>query len=107
VRVNINIDPLSAPKGHKDSAQGFNPGLLVPMKCALKVAPKAITQSDRTPTRAATVHTGATFRARFRLTPNPGLKPWAESLCPFGAESAHRLGFIPYVDAHPKAPRVN
>jgi hypothetical protein len=42
VRVNINIDPLSAPKGHKDSAQGFNlgfnPGLLVPMKCALKAS---------------------------------------------------------------------
>jgi hypothetical protein len=103
VRVNINIDPLSASKGHKDSAQGFNPGLLVPMKCALKVAPEVIAQRDLTPTSAATVQSGATFRARFPLTPNPGLKPWAESLCPFGAESARRLSYISYVDAHPKA----
>jgi hypothetical protein len=28
---------------------------------------------------------GTAFRARRWETPNPGLKPWAESLCPFGA----------------------
>jgi hypothetical protein len=36
---------------------------------------------------------GATFRAHFIGTSNPGLKPWAESLCPFGADSGSMFMF--------------
>ena len=30
---------------------------------------------------------GATFRARHLIIPNPGVEPLAESYCPFGAET--------------------
>jgi hypothetical protein len=38
--VEIEISKPSAPKGQQNSAQGFNPGLLVLTRCALKVAPE-------------------------------------------------------------------
>src|SRR5258707_10197981 len=81
---------ISAPKGQKDSAQGFNlgfnPGFGISTRRALKVAPdwrrlvKVVRQYSR---RSSS---GATFRAHLFGTINPGLKPWAELCCPFGAD---------------------
>jgi hypothetical protein len=92
-----------APKGRKDSAQGFNPGLGVLEERALKGHQTAIgvwaprdkfTRAERTPS-------GATFRAHLFATDNPGLRPRAESYRPFGApltslprvQFAHASGF--------------
>jgi hypothetical protein len=45
---------------------------------------------SRTTTRTRTKRlTSATFWARLLGTANPGLKPWAESYWPFGAETAY------------------
>jgi hypothetical protein len=129
-----------APKGRKDSAQGFNPGLDITFAGALKAAldPRRIgkaihlerIQSGATrealrsrprrrprprirprgvmeywPARIATRSVaggsvgvlrqlgiaprvrgvGSAFRAHSVGTIYPGLKPWAKSLCPFGA----------------------
>jgi hypothetical protein len=119
-----------APKGHKDSAQGFNPGLGVSQRRALKVAPTprmrgAIPNRLSTPTLQYSITPrgrirgrgrersasrvapefgavtpkiadrrfgrprlifGCPFRAHRQKTHDPGLKPWAESCCSFGAE---------------------
>jgi hypothetical protein len=76
-----------APKGRKDSAQGFNPGLGVLAKRALKGHQTGI--GEWTPRdkfmRAERIPSGATFRAHLFATDNPGLKPRAESYRPFGA----------------------
>jgi hypothetical protein len=76
-----------APKGRKDSAQGFNPGLGVLAERALKGHQTA--SDEWTPQgkfmRAEQIRSGATFRAHLFATDNPGLKPRAESYRPFGA----------------------
>jgi hypothetical protein len=77
---------VSAPKGQQSSAQGFNPGLAVPKRCALKVAPEDDRREFWRTILTKRHQSGATFRARRVLIPNPGLKPWAEFFCPFGAE---------------------
>ena len=63
----------SAPKGQNRIAQGFNPGLVAPVRFALKGQQ---IRRDRT-TRINQTDSGATFRARSPRTINPGLKPWA------------------------------
>jgi hypothetical protein len=76
-----------APKGRKDSAQGFNPGLSVLEERALKghqTATGEWTLQDKS-MRAELTPSGATFRAHLFATDNPGLKPRAESYRPFGA----------------------
>ena len=93
-----------APKGRKDSAQGFNPGLDITFAGALKAAldprrvGKAIhlehIQSGATreavlglpsPNCTPQLGVGSAFRAHSVGTIYPGLKPWAKFLCPFGA----------------------
>jgi hypothetical protein len=80
-------DRWDAPKGQKDSAQGFNPGLRVRTMRpesgarAVKLLPRMVERI----VRSRPPKSGATFRAHAVKTRNPGLKPWAESLCPFGA----------------------
>jgi hypothetical protein len=68
-----------APKGQNRIAQGFNPGLVAPVRFALKGQQ---IRRDRlrfvpTATRIYQPYSGATFRARSPRTVNPGLKPWA------------------------------
>jgi hypothetical protein len=100
---------LNAPKGHNNIAQGFSPGLVgkeprpesgarmlaswphlvqsiapsatpefgaareaVLQKCLVRIAPRDRGVEDA-------------FRAHSAKTENPGLKPWAMLLCPFGA----------------------
>jgi hypothetical protein len=72
-----------APKGRKDSAQGFNPGLDITFAGALKAAldPRRVGKAIH----LERIQSGATFRAHSVGTTYPGLKPWAKSLCPFGA----------------------
>ena len=69
-----------APKGRQDLAQGFNPGYGVLIGCALK--------GHRTyySTLRSRIRSGATVRAHPNGTVYPGLKPWAKSYRPFGAE---------------------
>ena len=69
----------SAPKGQNRIAQGFHPGLVAPVRFALKGQQ---IRRDRlrflpTTTRINQTDSGATFRARSPGTINPGLKPWA------------------------------
>src|ERR1700732_4988143 len=80
-------DRSDAPKGQKDSAQGFNPGLRVRTMRpesgarAAKLLPRMVERI----VRFRTPKSGATFRAHAVKTRYPGLKPWAKSFCPFGA----------------------
>jgi hypothetical protein len=74
-------------RGHKSLAQGFNPGLGVLKRCALKghqirCDERKLHASILGENRA---YSGATFRAHLLGTINPGLKPWAMIFCPFGA----------------------
>jgi hypothetical protein len=76
-----------APKGRRNSAQGFNPGLGVLEERALKGHQTVIgewTMQDKF-MRAERIPSDATFRAHLFATDNPGLKPRAESYHPFGA----------------------
>ena len=75
-----------APKGRKDLAQGFNPGLNVPKSRALKVAPDGIVAGDVCVliNRALIPHL-MPLQGISGTTLNPGLKPWAEFYCPLGA----------------------
>ena len=108
----MELNPLEpktlAPKGHKDLARGFNPGLGVLERCALKgheircderklhaiilgenrtysgatrEAVLGLPSPNCTPPRGV----GSAFRAHLFATINPGLKPWAKIFCPFGA----------------------
>ena len=85
MRVNLSIDTFSAPKGQQILAQGFNPGLSVPSACALKVALDGVAFANVCGLLIyASYQIWCPFRAH-RLKPsNPGLKPWAKFLCPFG-----------------------
>src|SRR5260370_31506308 len=89
MRVNmkeaVQIPPL---KGDQISAQGFNPGLGNSRRCALK--------GHQNPAR----HIGSKsfacvsafsrhFQGAFLRGGHPGLKPWAELFCPFGAETLY------------------
>ena len=81
-----------APQGQNRIAQGFNPGGNVLTGCALKEAPDfgaadrtvgaMVSQND--PSRRAPLS------GRIIRNHNPGLKPWANLLCPCGARSDHR-----------------
>ena len=91
--------PQPAPQGHKRLAQGFNPGLALRVMPACP--PKFGSEGRRRKSGARRVgvlrdtitacvqstapKSGACFRAHLVKTPNPGLKPWAILLCPFGA----------------------
>jgi hypothetical protein len=99
---------LTAPKGQQDSAQGFNPGYDILKRCALKGHKRRLGEFNGRLQSAARTHSGATREAvlqkclvriaprdrevgdAFRAHPitlrYPGLKPWAKSLCPFGAK---------------------
>lgn len=80
-----------APKGLKDSAQGFNPGLNVLMSRALKVAPDGIVAGDVCVlTNRALIRHLMPLQGILCTTLDPGLKPWAEFYRPFGAENMRR-----------------
>ena len=66
-----------APKGQKNLAQGFNPGYFSKRRQALKVAAEKGVANPAC--------SGAALRAHRIETIYPGLKPCAESFCPFGA----------------------
>ena len=68
-----------APKGHKNIAQGFNPGLVAPTRFALEGQQIRCDRLRSEPTIRRTDRTDsdATFRAHPIRTANPGLKPWA------------------------------
>jgi hypothetical protein len=98
--INIRFVMMAVPKGLKDSARGFNPGFGIKKNCPLPVRRSFGSPGDeggkaapeRPPIGRAPVPTpdarpsGATFRAHSIQTANPGLKPWAESLSPFGTK---------------------
>jgi hypothetical protein len=76
----------SAPKGPKNLAQGFNPGLRAPMmrpesgaRVGLHFRNGMTCESNRSNP------IWCPFRARLTKTPHPGLKHWAKILSPFGA----------------------
>ena len=81
----IHRNRATAPKGQQNLAQGFNPGLITAKGCALKVAPDRVRPGYLAAESSVRIPSGAAFRALATLTSNPGLKPWAKSLCPFGA----------------------
>jgi hypothetical protein len=60
-------------------AQGFNPGLVVSARCALKVAPEwySVRVSCRVKELAAPLEIWCPCRARRSQNLHPGLKPWA------------------------------
>ncbi len=95
VRMGKNCTYL-APKGLKIIAQGFNPGLTAPKRRALKVAPVFGLPLPQTIERWAGYRPSiwCPFRAHRLKTPNPGLKPWAEIYCPFGAKASSLERFI-------------
>jgi len=99
---------LNAPKGHNNIAQGLSPGLVgkeprpesgarmlaswphlvqsiapsaTPESGAAREAVLGLPSPNCTPQRGV----GSAFRAHSAKTENPGLKPWAMLLCPFGA----------------------
>jgi hypothetical protein len=76
----------SAPKGQQDSAQGFNPGYRFLWRCALKWRQSWSNALNPWIPHDRRTHSGTTFRAHTMGPPYPGLKPWAESYCPFGAD---------------------
>jgi hypothetical protein len=79
---------IFAPKGQEILAQGFDPGLHLLKRSALKGHQ---TRRGR-PKRGIIVrggnktNSGAAFRAHPLGILNPGLKPWANIFCSFGAE---------------------
>src|ERR1700758_461578 len=75
-----------APKGQKIIAQGFKPGLVVPKRCALKVAPDVGTTGKINGPRFEH-RSRPPLSGRSNFLPNPGLKPWANFFHPFGADS--------------------
>jgi hypothetical protein len=89
----VRRDRSDAPKGQKNLAQGFNPGLRVrtmrPESGARAV--KSLPRMVERIVRSRTPKSGATFRAHSVKTRYPGLKPWVESFCPFGACIDRRL----------------
>jgi hypothetical protein len=83
---------MAVPKGLEDSSRAFNPGFDIKKNCALTAAPdRAAISRAHVPTPDARP-SGATFRARSIQTINPGLKPWAESLSPFGTKHNRAYG---------------
>ena len=86
---------LEVLKGDQISAKNFNPGLGNSRRCALKgtVIRRAI--SDRNHSRVSSF--SRHFQGAFLRGGYPGLKPWAQLFCPFGAQD---LVPFPYVDAH-------
>jgi hypothetical protein len=105
----LSHDGFDAPKGPNNIAQGFSPGLafqkmrpesipnLAVARCNSDKAfleecltsgarIRSFSQSpSRLIGRPASPVSCASFRARGLGTANPGLKPWAELFCPFGA----------------------
>jgi len=68
-----------APEGLNTIAQGFNPGLVVHVGRALKVAPDCAwpVRVVHDPERNRTQRLCRPFRANLTGATNPGLKPWA------------------------------
>jgi hypothetical protein len=61
----------------------------------MNVAPEDRASGVGTGARLIAARSGAAFRAQFFLMPNPGLKPRAESLSPFGTATTTNLMLIP------------
>lgn len=83
----LSRDGFDAPKGPKNIAQGFSPGLAF-QKMRPESGARIRSFSQSLPGlmgRPALPVSCAPFRARGLRTTNPGLKPWAELFCPFGA----------------------
>ena len=76
-----------APKGQNKIAQGFSPGFSVLAECALKAAPDSgVADGAIDWTRCGQLaNILAPLSGRGSFPTNPGLKPWAMLLCPFGA----------------------
>jgi hypothetical protein len=74
-----------APKGQKDSARGFKPGYGKQSGAALKAAVERRNPVLPHLSICPAHRIWRPFRARRAITRYPGLKPRAESCCPFGA----------------------
>ena len=93
---NTRSSGLEVLKGDQISAKGFNPGLGNSRRCALKghhnPAHHIGSKSFARVSSFSRHFQGAFLRGGY-----PGLKPWAQLFCPFGAQD---LVPFPYVDAH-------
>jgi hypothetical protein len=89
MRVNIReAGQISSLKGDQISAQGFSPGLGNSRRCALKGHPiptRHIGSKSLTCVSSFWRH----FQGAFLRGGYPGLKPWAELFCPFGAQTLY------------------
>ena len=98
------MSPRSTAKRLQIIAQGFSPGNAFSTRPALKGRPRSVTSTSvpmagqlrsgepvpmaKAPKVGVTTRSGsAALSGRFRLPPNPGLKPWANLLCTSGAPS--------------------
>jgi hypothetical protein len=71
--VNLREEPGSLPlKGGQNSAQGFNPGLGVLMRCALKGHQNAARRVEFISPQKRSRHSRATFRAHSRIADTQG-----------------------------------
>jgi hypothetical protein len=87
LKGSARVPPL---KGGQNSAQGFNPGLGVLTRCALKGHQNAARRVEFISPQALP-RSRATFRAHSWVAGYPGgLKPWAEILSPFRGEMLAR-----------------
>jgi hypothetical protein len=77
---------MSSLKGDQILAQGFNPGLGDSRRCALKgqhIPARHIGSKSFARVSSFWRH----FQGAFLRAGYPGLKPWAELFCPFGAQN--------------------
>ena len=76
---------VSAPKGHCDSAWGFNPGCHLKTRTAPSKGRQICFEANGDKNKTSMPNIFRPFRAGRRLGVFLGLKPQAESFCPFGA----------------------
>jgi hypothetical protein len=81
----------AAQKGHNILAQGFSPGNTAPIRCALKAAPDRIRAALCFDELEVPNRGWCPFRTGHINISYPGLKPWANMLCPFGAKDEDGL----------------
>ena len=102
---NTRSSGLELLKGDQVSAKGFNPGLGNSRRCALKghhnPARHIGSKSFARVSSFSRHFQGAFLRGGYPGL-KPGLKPWAQLFCLFGAQD---LVPFPYVDAHRRPAR--
>jgi hypothetical protein len=73
-------------RGSRTQPRVLTLGLVLVDKCPER-GTRSVSLSRVDTSMALRLSSGATFRAHFARTTNPGLKPWAQSYCPFGAQA--------------------